>query len=154
MKNKQNPPPISCLSSTYEFSCLISSCKNTNSKSNLVHCWPTAIQFRPIQNIFAIFSFICSKQSVTLCPHYKNKLRELENMSAPCVSERADVTHPQRSLRESDVLECVSLAHFLGRFWEFGNNLSRNLFLEEHRRTTSERLRWVRGLGSVGFRAH
>lgn len=37
-------------------------------------------------------------------------------MSVPCVSERADVTPPQRSLRESDVLECVSLAYFLDRF--------------------------------------
>ncbi|KAG1962380.1 hypothetical protein F2P79_004626 [Pimephales promelas] len=37
-------------------------------------------------------------------------------MNAPCVSERADVRHPPLSLRESDVLECVSLAHFLDRF--------------------------------------
>lgn len=37
-------------------------------------------------------------------------------MSEPCVSERADVTPPQRSLRESYVLECVSLADFLDRF--------------------------------------
>lgn len=32
------------------------------------------------------------------------------------MSERVDVTPPQLGLRESDVLECVSVAYFLDRF--------------------------------------